>query len=238
MVVISLAFREHHSKANQAIADMTTIILFYLLRPGEYTGTTNDGAAFRQCGLQLWVGNQAVDVMHATEAQLLASTSASIVFTTQKNGVRYKVLNHACSGATHCCSIMALVRRVIHLRQFNVASTTPIATYYESNRWRPVTPNDITLALRYTVRFIAPQVGLVEADVSVRSMGIGGAMTLICAQVDDNIILLLGRWQSDTMLCYLHLQARPVMRKFAAQMLQYGMYDLVQNVQEQNPQAD
>jgi hypothetical protein len=110
MVIISLAFGEHHSEANQAMAGMTTIIFFYLLRPGEYTGTTNDGAVIRLCDLQLWVGNQAVNLMYATEAQILASTSASLVFTTQKNGVRGEVVNHACSGPTYCCPIKALVR--------------------------------------------------------------------------------------------------------------------------------
>jgi hypothetical protein len=133
---------------------------------------------------------------------------------------------------------MALVCRAIHLQQFNVVSTTSITTYYKSNRRRPVTPNDITLALCHAVRLICPKVGLVEADMSARSLRAGGAMALLCAQVDDDIIQLLGRWRSDAMLRYLHLQARPVMRNFAAHMLQHGMYDLVQNVQQQNPQAD
>jgi hypothetical protein len=101
MVIISLAFREHNSETNQAITDMTTIAFFYLLRPGEYTGTTNDGASFRLCDLQLWVGNRAADVIHATEAQLLANTSTSLVFTIQKNGVRCEIVNHVCSGATY-----------------------------------------------------------------------------------------------------------------------------------------
>jgi hypothetical protein len=94
------------------------------------------------------------------------------------------------------------------------------------------------LALHHAIRLIGPEVGLIVADVSARSLRAGGAMTLICAQVDENIIRLLGRWQSDAMLHYLNIQARPVMRNFAAQMLQHGMYDLVQNVQQQNPQAD
>jgi hypothetical protein len=168
MVIISVAFGEHHSKANQAIADMTTIALFYLLQPGEYTGTINDGAAFRLCDLQLSASNQTVDVMHATEAQLHASTSASLVFTTHKNVVRVEVVNRVCSGATHCCPVMALVCQFIHLRHFNVASTTQIATYYESNCRRLITPNDITLALRHAVRPIGPEVGLTKADVSAR----------------------------------------------------------------------
>jgi hypothetical protein len=114
----------------------------------------------------------------------------------------------------------------------------PIATYYEANRWRHVPPNDITLVLRHIVRLIGPEVGLIILDVSSRLLRAGGAMALLCAQIDDNIIHLLRRWQSYGMLRYLHLQAHPVMRNFAAHMLQHGMYDLVQNIQQQNPQAD
>jgi hypothetical protein len=109
MVIILLAFGEHRHEASQAIANMTNIAFFFLLRPNEYTGATSDGAAFRLRDLQLWIGNQTVGVMHAPEAQLLASTSASLVFTTQKNGVRCEVVNHADSGATYCCPAMALV---------------------------------------------------------------------------------------------------------------------------------
>jgi hypothetical protein len=131
---------------------------------------------------------------------------------------------------------MALVRRVIHLREHNATSTTPIATYFESNRRRPIKTNYIMIVLRHAVRLIGPEVGLVEADVSARSLWADGAMVIMCAQVDDNIIHLLGRWQSDVMLHSLHMQAHPVVRNFASQMLQHGMFDLIQNVQQQNPQ--
>ena len=50
-----------------------------------------------------------------------------------------------------------------------------------------------------------------------------GAMALLCgAQVDTNIIGLLGRWRSDKMLCYLHLSAETVMCNFASRMLNHG----------------
>jgi hypothetical protein len=45
IVIISLAFGEHNSEASQAITDMTTIALFYLLRPNTYTVTTTDDAS-------------------------------------------------------------------------------------------------------------------------------------------------------------------------------------------------
>jgi hypothetical protein len=88
---------------------------------------------------------------------------------------------------------MALVRLVIHLRQYNVASITLIATYYNANRRCPIKPDAITLVLCHNIRLIFPEVGLIKADVSSRSLRAGGAIALLCAQVNDNIIHILGR---------------------------------------------
>jgi hypothetical protein len=63
MAIISLAFSDHPSDAIHAIVDMTIIAFFYLLRPGEYTGTTSDDTAFRLCDLQMWIGNLAIPIM-------------------------------------------------------------------------------------------------------------------------------------------------------------------------------
>ena len=52
-------------------------------------------------------------------------------------------------------------------------------------------------------------------------------MALLCAHVDSDTIKLLGRWRSDEMLRYLHVQAQPVMKDFAAKMLQSGVYSLI-----------
>jgi hypothetical protein len=177
-------------------------------------------------------------VIHTPEAQLITSISASLVFSTKKNGVQGEVVNHACSGATHCCPVVALVRHVIHLWEHNMASTTPIATYYEANHRRPVTPINITLVLHYIIHLIGLEVCLIEADVSAPSLWAGGSMALLCAQINDTIIYLLGIRQSDAMLRYLHLEDHSVMRNFSAQLRQHVMYDLVQNVQHQNPQED
>ena len=52
-------------------------------------------------------------------------------------------------------------------------------------------------------------------------------MALLCKQVDTDVIHLMGRWRSDEMLRYLHLQAQPVMEGFAEKMLQGGDYSLL-----------
>ena len=49
-------------------------------------------------------------------------------------------------------------------------------------------------------------------------------MALLCSEVDTNVIRLLGRWKSDSMMRYLHLQAQPLMRGFARRMLRGGEY--------------
>jgi hypothetical protein len=60
-----------------------------------------------------------------------------------------------------------------------------------------------------------------------RSLRAGGAMALLCAKVDTNIIHLVGQWRSDKMLCYLHLQAYPLMHTFAHQMHSQGSFTLL-----------
>jgi hypothetical protein len=88
---------------------MAIITFFYLLRIGECTGNTSDDTALRICNLELWIGNLTVPIMTAPVEQILASTSASLYFTTQMNGVRGELVNHAYSGASHRCPVMALV---------------------------------------------------------------------------------------------------------------------------------
>jgi hypothetical protein len=54
-------------------------------------------------------------------------------------------------------------------------------------------------------------------------------MALLCAQVDSDVIKLVGRWQSDQMLRYLHLQAYPKMKSFAKLMITGGRFSLLNN---------
>ena len=77
---------------------------------------------------------------------------------------------------------------------------------------------------------MGPSVGISPSDISARSLRASGAMALLCAQVDSDTIRLLGRWRSDEMLRYLHVQAQPVMKNFARRMLEGGHYTMLQTV--------
>jgi len=53
-------------------------------------------------------------------------------------------------------------------------------------------------------------------------------MALLCGRVDPSIIQLVGRWRSDVMLRYLHLQAGSLlMSGMAATMLNAGAFQLI-----------
>ena len=52
-------------------------------------------------------------------------------------------------------------------------------------------------------------------------------MALLCSGIDTDIIPLIGRWHSDEMLRYLHLQAEPLMRGFSKRMVTNGNYSML-----------
>ncbi|EJK61127.1 hypothetical protein THAOC_18433 [Thalassiosira oceanica] len=54
---------------------------------------------------------------------------------------------------------------------------------------------------------------------------------LLLANVDTNVIRLIGRWRSDEMLRYLHVQAAPLMQDYARRMVAGGHYNLLPNAQ-------
>ena len=75
--------------------------------------------------------------------------------------------------------------------------------YYDVSKakWRPVLPADVTATLHHAVTFIGPaQLGFLPTDVKAFSLTPGGAMALLCADVDTENIQLLGRWRSNAML--------------------------------------
>ena len=213
----------------RCLADMITIAFFFLLRPGEYTNSHSESTPFRLTDVQLFVGEHRLDLFDAPLHQLATSTFASLTFTDQKNGVRGEVIGLGRSGCPTLCPVAAIVRRVIHLRSSGANPVTPLATAY-TTKWEKVKPSDITAALRQAVRFLSPTaLGFNPEDVTARCLRAAGANALLCANIDTDVIRLLGRWRSDEMLRYLHLQAAPLMRNFSRDMLRGGTFTLIPN---------
>jgi hypothetical protein len=226
--IFSISFATQ-DPTNHALADMIGLAFFFLLRPGEYTDKSTDSHPFEIRDVQLFFGQQRLDCIQATDAQLLSATFGSLTFRTQKNGVRGEVVGLAHSGDPLLSPPRILARRLIHLRHHNAPNTTALARVYTATGTTSITASLITSTLRSAVTYLGPSLGFLPSDVSARCLRAAGANALLCAKVDSDIIRLLGRWRSDEMLRYLHLQAAPIMNDFSRRMLDGGSFTLVPN---------
>ena len=229
--------QQSHLEYTRATTDMIIIAFFFLLRPGEYVDTNRNATEsdpFRLADTQLFSGQRRIDQVTASDADLLDATLAALTFTTQKNGVRGEVISLGRSGDPFICPVLAIARRVIYLRNNNAPADTPIARLFPPTDGSAGGPTKITSAhltkeLRAAVNFIGPSLGFVEADVSARCLRAAGANALLLADVDGDIIRLIGRWRSDEMLRYLHTQAAPLMADYASRMLKAADYNMIPN---------
>ena len=212
---------------DQAIMELIWIAFFFLLRPGEYA-KSRDNEPLRLRDVTLMRRAVRLDTYNATEAELVTATHAALTFDDQKNRERNEVIGHGLSGHPWACPVRALVRRVIYLRRNGAGPDTELCAYFHGNRKFFVTNDLISKLLKVSVAAL-PHLNYNVSDVSARSLRSGGAMALLCAQVDVDIIKLVGRWKSDAIFRYLHAQALPLVANLAPQMVKYGAYSLLPN---------
>ena len=224
------------SPALHAFADLIVIAYFFLLRPGEYTANRTDTTPFRFCDVGLRSNVVHLNILTCSIPDISMADFATLEFTTQKNGVRGEVIGLARSHHPTVCPVKSIIHRIKHLRLHHAPPTTPISKYFDTT-WHKVMPADITRILRQAVTFLNPTIlGFNPDDIEARSLRAAGAMALLCANVDTDKIRLLGRWRSDEMFRYLHVQAQPVMKNFAQLMVQGGTFILTPNhLVPQNP---
>ena len=91
--------------------------------------------------------------------------------------------------------------------------------------------------LRQFVAILGPSVGFTPSEVSAKSLRASGAMALLRAGIDHDRIKLLGRWRSDEMLRYFHVQAASVTSHYAQDMITHGDFSLIPNQSVQNPRV-
>ena len=233
-IVIWLLNRAYDSDisnhSDMSMADMICIAFFFLLRPGEYTGITTDDAAFSLNDVYLYLGKRKLPLATATDAELKASTSCALHFTTQKNLRKGDVIAQSSSHHSRCCPVKALVRLVLrhreHFRSKNIPfdGTVQLASYYSNNRRLRIRSEAVTVHIKEAARASFHTTGISATDLTARSLRAGGAMALLCGHCDSDTIKLLGRWHSDAMMRYLHQEAQPVLQQLAKKMFNSGRY--------------
>jgi hypothetical protein len=200
LYILAQAFGVPRNDEELAIADMIVIAFFFLLRPGEYTGTTADDTPFRLEDVALYIRDRRLDVLTASTAELDAATSVSYKFTTHKNGTRDEKLVQGLSGDSKCCPVKATARRIKYHRAKNSKPTVPIASYYHAHRRTAIKAKYITDTLRHVMTMNYHRTGIHATEVSARSLRAGGAMAMMCSKIDMNNICMMGRWHSDAMM--------------------------------------
>jgi hypothetical protein len=173
--ILHYAFTPSSTPDRQAIADLITITFYFLLRPGEYTGTTSDDAAFRLADVELHIDDRAIYPITCSDGDLHAATFVSLTFTTQKNGTKGEIINYGLSTDPLACPVKATVRRILHLRANKATKTSPLASYFHNGKHIPIKAANVTTNLRLATIDMADQKGLKHADISTRSLLAGGA---------------------------------------------------------------
>jgi hypothetical protein len=226
MHLASTAFNQQRNPARMAITDMIVIAFYFLLRPGEYTGTTKDGHPFLLSDVCLYNNRRPLATFTAPLHDLSAATSVTLVFTKQKNGHMNEKLHHATSGHPLCCPVKAIIRRLLVHRSHDASPTTPLASYYHTTTRTliRIQPSDVTDQLRHAAAALQHTTGIPPSDISARSLRAGGAMALLNAEVDHDVLQMIGRWHGDAMMRYLHAQCLPAMKGFARRMFNNGTY--------------
>ena len=170
-----------------------------------------------------------LDVFEAKASQLRAVDWSGMTFTVQNSGVPGEIVGHARSDALHACPVVGLAELWLLLRKHGAPHDAPLGKYREipSGPLCYIKSSDITKALKSTARIHGAEFGIGPDDVSTGCLRSTGAMALFCGSVDVSRIRILGRWQSWTMLRYLHFKSWAVMRGLSAAMLQGGKIDML-----------
>lgn len=201
-----------------ALMDVIYIAIFCLLRPGECChGRENTPLQLKD--VTFLIGTRCLNQFTLPPDDLLRATHSSITLDSQKNRERGETVGHGSSGHRWACPTKALARRCACSSRHNAPPNTPLcAVFYKQDATRHITPSCLTELLRHSAAK-PPNLGFSPDDVTVRSLRAGGAMALLCGNVDNDVIRLVGRWKSDAMFGCLHAQALPLVRGLARTML-------------------
>ncbi|KAI2507850.1 hypothetical protein MHU86_6630 [Fragilaria crotonensis] len=208
-----------------ASGDCLLLAYYFLLRPGEYSGIPRTEAddLFRLQDIGVSIGHRRLapsPVRSPTSTPLLSLPSRSPL----RRTVCVETIGHGRSGHPTNCPVHALIRRITQLRAAGATPTTPLNAYRTpGDVWRFVLAAHITTLIRHAVSFLPD---LVAADFSARCTRAGGAMALLCAGIGSDRLRLIGRWRSDEVYRYLHVQAQPIMAGVATAMLRGGDFRL------------
>jgi len=227
-------------QANQHVINLTIAAYYWLLRPAEYTDSRDAGRSqafhFRDVFFSIAMPNAPDKMVNATDRSLNDVEEsrvriATLTFTDQKNCVRGEKISQRATDNPDLCPCISIFRITQHLREHNAPPATRLCDYYDSHgNLSSIKPGFITNGLRWSARHLKQYTGIDPFLLSARSLRPGGATALLCANIDSDVIMLLGRWKSNAMFRYLRVQALAHSVNLAQKMLDHGKYTFAPSV--------
>jgi len=207
------------------LRDLCILGFFWLLRPSEYLSTTHHGRteAFRLRDVTFVIDGR---ILPATTVPLndlktgARVSRAILTFNDQKNAVRGEQICHSPSGDLTYCPCRALARICSHLLAHGERLDFPLYRCAGHVLTAPMA----TSALRTAAASVQATTGIPPDRLSVRSLRLGGATAMLCANIDSDLIKLVGRWKSDAMLRYLRVGSHEPTSAIASRMHAAGSY--------------
>jgi hypothetical protein len=140
---------------NQAVADLTTIAFYYLLRVGKYTVKQNKNKTKRTVQLKMEditffrkdkLGRIMCLARAALLADILTADGATLKLDNQKNGHKGVCVYQQTTGDPIHCPVRALGWLYQHLRENKATGKTFICAYWMDNEAYNVMADDISAA--------------------------------------------------------------------------------------------
>ena len=219
-----------NNNQDQAIADLSVIAFFYLLRVGEYMAprvASQNGCIVRATRtVQFTVGNIGffrkgkILSRKSPLATLLKAAQCTLKITNQKNGRMGETISHeTVKNETHG-PVTAAARRVHHILSNGGTEKNLLSDYMDENgTWHTITASQMRAGVRECVKDLDLHKNGIDVDlIGVHSLRAGGAMALKLQGVSDTIIQKQGRWTSMTFLQYIHNQIAYLTKNLSTKM--------------------
>ncbi len=199
---------------DHAIANLTTIAFYYLLRLGEYTvkGTRNETkrtVQFKMEDVTFFKEDKHGRIMclsrNAPLTDILSADRATLKLDNQNNGHKGVCVYQQTTGDPIHCPVRALGRQYHYLRQHKATNMTFICAYWIDGQAYNVTDDNISKALkRATATLQYPLYrGIPLERIDTHSLRIGGACALALNGFSEMHIQKMGRWRGDTFKEYM-----------------------------------
>ena len=147
--------------------------------------------------------------------------SVSLTFGNQKNGIKDDTVTHQRKGDTLFCPVRILAKITKRIRNYEGSSdNTPISAIWRNKKLNHITSKEMTIALQNAVEtYGQTKLGIKKEEIGTHSLRSGAAMAMYLGECPVYVIMMIGRWSSDSFLAYIRKQVEQFSQKVSTKMI-------------------